>query len=212
MAQAKGYNLRAFVACSGATSDEVYTGMNGEPGQIESLSLDTNVVTLTSGGNDVGFGDFAAACVTSDCSVGSPAYTTILNKIDTYLQDNLELLYSHIHTASPMSSVYVLGYPYVTPPFGTLCDSAIGLSDSEEQAARDVADKLNIAVEAAVQTAGPSFHFVNPNSGLGLFGGHEICTSDPYFFGLNITNRAYSFHPNAEGQAAYAQTLEYAIQ
>lgn len=52
-------NRLNFVACSGATiSDVLYSGQWNEPPQIEALSADTAVVTLTIGGNDVGFGDY----------------------------------------------------------------------------------------------------------------------------------------------------------
>ena len=60
--QAKGY-IRArvdrfdFVACGGATTPDIYNK------QLSYVHADTNVVTLTAGGNDVGFAKVAAACL-----------------------------------------------------------------------------------------------------------------------------------------------------
>src|SRR5438132_460603 len=52
-----------YVACSGAIVANLYLGQNGEPAQLGSLSSDTDLVTLTIGGNDAGFPDVLTHCV-----------------------------------------------------------------------------------------------------------------------------------------------------
>lgn len=90
VATANFMNLRAFVACSGATSGTIIGGQNGEPGQIESLDVNTDIVTVIAGGNDVRFADFAAECVIGTCDAASSQYLDTMDQIDNYLQANLK--------------------------------------------------------------------------------------------------------------------------
>ncbi|CAM3690597.1 SGNH/GDSL hydrolase family protein [Smaragdicoccus niigatensis] len=64
VAQTNGLDL-TFVACSGAaTWDIVHPNQSDpEPAQISQLSSDTKLVTLTVGGNDVGFTQVLGACL-----------------------------------------------------------------------------------------------------------------------------------------------------
>jgi flagellar hook assembly protein FlgD/lysophospholipase L1-like esterase len=60
-----------FAACSGAVVKDLLASNpdnDGEPAQISHLSEFTDLVTLTIGGNDIGFRDIAAVCVTIDCN------------------------------------------------------------------------------------------------------------------------------------------------
>jgi lysophospholipase L1-like esterase len=201
-------SLQAFRACSGATTADIYTGKNGEPGQLTSLSALTDITTMTAGGNDVGFGDFAAKCVIGTCNSSSSEYLYAIDQITNYLPNNLDLLFDRIRTAAPNSEVYVIGYPYVTPPDGTDCTY---FTDSEKTAANQIVDGLNSALAIAVSNQGSGFEFINPNAEGSPFIGHELCTEDPYFFGLNISEHRFSFHPNAAGQNAYANLVKNSL-
>ena len=77
-----------FAACSGAVARDLETpnpDNEGEPAQIDHLNEFTNLVTLTMGGNDIGFGDIAALCTMLDCSVldgvGSVGHTRWANLV-----------------------------------------------------------------------------------------------------------------------------------
>lgn len=66
--QKKNLELTAFAACSGATTDTLLNGGSGigswgEDPQIDALSSSTDVVTLTIGGNDLGFADVLRSCI-----------------------------------------------------------------------------------------------------------------------------------------------------
>ncbi|MFM8237645.1 MAG: GDSL-type esterase/lipase family protein, partial [Actinomycetota bacterium] len=50
-----------FVACSGYTSDQITAN------QLGAVTSSTNMVTLTAGGNDIGFGAKVFACVLHNC-------------------------------------------------------------------------------------------------------------------------------------------------
>ena len=65
-----------FVACSGATSQELaVTGRDGEAPQVLWLSQSTQLVTVTIGGNDVGFGPILNSCANGN-GCGTTAFPT----------------------------------------------------------------------------------------------------------------------------------------
>ncbi|UQS22872.1 GDSL-type esterase/lipase family protein [Amycolatopsis thermalba] len=83
--------LDKFVACSGAQTTHVLNGWNdadhSEPSQASVLSSGSpKVVTITIGGNDIGFANFAKACVLGNCNSSSAAYTEADGKIRNVLQ------------------------------------------------------------------------------------------------------------------------------
>src|SRR3954471_10757038 len=68
--QDPGIDMAAHIACSGATSTPLRRRHNGEPPQLRQLrDLDqpADLVTITIGGNDIGFGPVLADCFVSDC-------------------------------------------------------------------------------------------------------------------------------------------------
>ncbi|MFP5282492.1 MAG: SGNH/GDSL hydrolase family protein [Actinomycetes bacterium] len=75
-----------FVACSGATTSDFLTANSdqaGEPAQLAALRRTTRTVSLTVGGNDLGFAGVAGACVQSSQTTGfgcsrSPALNAVV--------------------------------------------------------------------------------------------------------------------------------------
>ena len=51
------------VACAGAKMSNLFLGVDGDPSQASALTRGTDVVSLTIGGNDVGFGPLALSCL-----------------------------------------------------------------------------------------------------------------------------------------------------
>ncbi|HEU5121943.1 MAG TPA: hypothetical protein VFT59_03785 [Candidatus Saccharimonadales bacterium] len=67
---------------------------------------------------------------------------------------------------------------------------------------------INGAIENAVhivnaQNSTTRLHYVDVNDG--AFVGHDICSSDSYFNGIDVFNPEYSLHPNNNGHIAYAE-------
>jgi hypothetical protein len=201
--------LDAFVACSGAKTSDVELGMNGEASQLNSLNSDTNVVTITIGGNDAKFKSFVTECVNplGSCDSTSSQYKESMEAIEV-LPEKLEELYSEIRSHAENAEAYVVGYPQVAPEPGVSCKY---LEDPEKEAAREVTTALDNAIKMAVEKSGKGFTYVDPNTEASPFFGHELCTTESYFLGFEILETEYSFHPNILGQYAYAILISEAL-
>jgi lysophospholipase L1-like esterase len=220
----------AFVACSGATTNTVRNGGSaegswGEGPQIAALTQDTKVVTITIGGNDVGFKDFATACTVASCDFATTAYSDIHGKITSELPGKLADVYEAIDNAtSSNADIYVVGYPQITPaemPTGmnSACypfnSSGVDNPDPELNdgaTAYAVVTELNSVIHSAVNAMNSSkFHFVDPNLPGSPFIGHDWCKQDRYFDQIGVpvpgSNTEYSYHPNEGGQAAYSAVV-----
>lgn len=203
-----------FVACSGAATGDLYENYNSEPPQLDSLDSSTTLVTISIGGNDIGFAQYAFDCInpTSNCDESSEAYLNIMGNANFSLPSLLSTLFQQIHTLAPNAQVYVLGYPYVAAQGGSYCPY---LTSGEIDAITNVADALDNTVSSAVttmQNSGASFHFVDPRAVGNPFLYHDVCSSNGYF--VNIINgdpSTYSFHPNQQGQLAYESMLLEAL-
>jgi hypothetical protein len=233
-------DTQGFRACSGAETNEIFNDNeeNDEDAQWESLSSDTDVVTLTIGGNDIGFGEFATACVMpgTNCNFSSSAYADAFYKINNELPAKLESTYELILQEASEADIYVVGYPHVAPektaadPMDPRCpflhdsgyDSTgtIPMYWEDAQAARDVVMRINSHIESIIwdmrEEGGENLrlHYVEVNGIGSPFEGHEMCSSgDSYFQNLDQypENDRAPFHPNEQGQAAYAELVAAAM-
>lgn len=209
-----------FRACSGATTQAVRDGRNGEPGQLDSVSSATDVITITVGGNDVNFGDFVRTCLQPDtggCAEGTQVYNSTMFAIDNLLPSSLADLYAAIQSrltaGNSAASVYVVGYPFVVRAGDESCSVLDQLGTDEQQAAELVTVALNRSIlEAVANLSDPRFKYVDPLQSTSPFEGHDMCGPDPYFINFCFCqNPDYTAHPNRRGQEAYAQLIRAAM-
>src|SRR5437764_5039467 len=134
----------AFVACSGATTTDVINN------QLSALSSATTLVSVTIGGNDVGFENIMITCVLGSDSACVNAINQAENQARTQLPGSLKTLFNGISARSPGARVVVTGYP----EFYDLARSSgcIGLSTTKRTALDGGADVLDSVIQAA--TAG----------------------------------------------------------
>ncbi|WP_432079594.1 SGNH/GDSL hydrolase family protein [Streptomyces sp. YPW6] len=186
-----------FVACSGATTSSVASG------QLGALGASTSLVSVTAGGNDVGFAD-----VMQDCVLGSEA--TCLSSVDAAvgqmndtLPGSLDALYDGIRARAPQARVVVLGYPR----FYQLSGSCVaGLSETERAAINNASDVLNDVIAKRSADAGFTFSSV-----VDEFTGHELCSGDAWLHSVTVPIEN-SYHPKAAGQSGgYLPALRSAV-
>jgi len=215
-------SLTDFTSCSGATTDNVLTsGQYNEPAQVKVLNDATKVVTITIGGNDVKFKDFAMACVLTYCDVGSDAYNTSISLINNTLPGALNTTYSTILTDAPNAEVYVVDYPQMVPVKATTdaidsrCPYLYAGAEpwGNAQGAHALLVQLDEKIVAsvnAVRAMNPDYfarlHFVDVDASGSPFAGHEVCGTDSTSWFQNVDqailniNPAYALHPNVLGQ------------
>jgi lysophospholipase L1-like esterase len=225
----------AFVACSGATTWNVLNGSWGGGAQTDAISASTDIVTLTIGGNDIKFSDFAAACVypTTSCSTASDAYdesyyimnnSSQSNYLPTKLAEVYQEIASKLTSANTDARVLVLGYPHVVTYNGFLSNRQLTptscpyLDGAEAAGIESLVDQLNSTIQTAVASLGDSrFEFVNPNEDSlspSQYYSRELCGVTPYFNGVDVFdtgNKEYFFHPNASGQEDYKNLVKNAL-
>lgn len=169
------------------------------------------LITLTVGGNDVGFSDVAHDCIVMQGSCTSLEESTSLS-IDNRQQD-LAALYAAIKVAQPYSDIIVGGYPNVVEPgasggFPNLCDA---FGNDERAMAERLVIRLNSRISSAASTAGV---WTVGGAVRSKFLGHSGCGSAEWIFGpvrngFSVDDR--SFHPNDAGQLGYALVFSDAL-
>ena len=177
----------AFVACSGAkTSDLLAT-------QIQAVTSATTLVTMTIGGNDVGFASLIQQCTLGDCSA---ALDSTRANLSTTLTAALDNVYNTVKSRAAFGAkIVVLGYPRVFS--GASCFGTLGISSTEESKANLLSDALDNLIATRATLDGVTYR-----SAIAPFTGHAVCSSSAWLNGLNLFNTTESYHPNRTGQSA----------
>lgn len=202
IAAAQGWNLR-HQACQGATTADV-------AGQLGALDSSTDVVTITIGGNDIGFIPVILACstpgTTKDCLKAVVASQTAMV---LRLPSALKKVYSAIKRAAPNARIVAVGYPRLFS--GTDCSPETDYTRAEQLAMNIATDVLNASIAATAAKSG--IGFVNPTK---TFKGHAWCDQNAWINGPAFTAplpfNAGSMHPNVAGQIGYATVVAKSLK
>ena len=214
----------AFIACSGETSEQLLNGESSKerPSQIRQLANyevahgDPGLVTVTIGGDDLGFTDVITDCFLS--IVGTPiSCIGELHDEISYLESGaftstLETTYKDIKTQAGDAEVVAVGYPFLFPTASLSHENAANarcpwLAGDAYQALPQFENAqldLDQVMREAASEAGIRFVALDD-----VFAGHELCTGDAYI--NSITQPwflgAQPGHPNEAGQQAIAQAV-----
>ena len=177
-----------FAACSGATTTDVINT------QAPTLSSSTTLVSLTIGGNDVGFSSVMETCVLGSTSSCVSAVDNAENQANTTLPGKLDNALNAIAAHAPHARVVVLDYPELYDLSVSFC---IGLSNTDRVALNQAADLLDSQIQAAAARHGDVFADVRS-----AFSGHEICDGgSSWLHSVDIFDISDSYHPTASGQS-----------
>ncbi|MEV4331417.1 SGNH/GDSL hydrolase family protein [Streptomyces sp. NPDC049597] len=210
LAARTGANL-TDVTC-GAAKTEHFTQAQypGVAPQFDALASDTDLVTLTIGGNDNNtFISAIVACGTLGALTagqGSPCKDAYGS---SFSDDIAEKTYPAIRTAlnqirarSPKAEVAIIGYPWILPEQAVPgCFLKMPVAKGDVPYLHQLQTDLNAAVEKAAAEAGATFVDMAEVSK-----GHDACSPkdtrwiEPLLFGTNVV----PVHPNAAGEAAMA--------
>jgi hypothetical protein len=185
VAQQRANTALTFVACSGADTADLLSS------QIGSVTPDTAIVTVTIGGNDIGFADLIVQCTLANCS---SALDNTRASLGTVLTPRLDAVYSAIRSRALAAAVVVLGYPRLFS--GSSCFGTLGISSTERAKANQLADALDLLTSQRAAAAGFTYR-----SAVAAFTGHAVCSSSAWVNGLNLFNTVESYHPNRNGNS-----------
>lgn len=174
-----------FAACSGATTGDVISS------QLSALSSSTTLVSLTIGGNDVGFSAIMETCVlesTSSCQSAVSAGEQIANST---LPGRLAATLAAIRSHAPNAKIVVVGYPDFYDLNVLFC---IGLSKADHQTLDNGINDLDGVIQAAASRDGDTFADVRSQ-----FSGHALCDGSGWLNSVTIPV-GNSYHPTTTGQ------------
>lgn len=228
----RSINLQAFVACSGATTTHVgLTGSKGEPPQVDSITADTDVVTVQALGNDFAVSTIQAMCFSDapdvNCEAatpfpvppGDPLYGLtvgdVVASIPTVGGARLDALYAEINRrlTNPKSKALAIGYPGLLGDGGPYCAALI--TPGELAVAAQMVTNLNTVIKSKAQQWGLKFVPVER-----LFRGLDACGPRTAIYpplppGTSpkaSEDPQGALHPNPTGHAIYAKAIAKRIR
>lgn len=177
------------VACSGATTDDV----NGS--QLSALSSSTTLVSITIGGNDVGFANIMTTCALQGTDACVAAVDSAEDTARNAMPGKLDTTYDNIRAHAPNAHVVVLSYP-VFYELGT--SGCIGLSETSRA---KIDEGINLLDDITRDAAGRhgNFSYADVRS---IWVGHQLCSGGTkWLHSLNFADITESYHPTAAGQS-----------
>lgn len=175
-----------FAACSGASSADVTAT------QLSGLDRGTTLVSMTVGGNDVGFADVMKTCTLNSESACLESVARSEHAMDHDLPGRLDAAYRAVKVKAAHARVVVLGYPHLFTRGACLMGPVSG---REQSALNTAADHLNRVTKDRARAHGYVFADVTA-----AFAGHEICSADPWIHAPSLFTADVAYHPTAEGQ------------
>ena len=197
------------VTCGGAdTTDYATAQYPGVPAQLAALSRDTQLVTMTIGGNDSGvFINSVVQCAAAGASTlgqGSPCKdrygTSFTDTVQHTTYPALVQALRAVRAAAPRAEIAILGYPWIVPTAGG-CFDRMPIAVGDVPYLRDLQATLNAVIARAAARTGVTFVDLSQVSD-----GHDACQPigvrwiEPVLQGTNPV----IVHPNALGEAQLA--------
>jgi len=212
IAGATGAQLRDVTCGAAETNDYFEPQYPGVPPQLDALKPDTQLVTMTIGGNDSGvFIGTILSCGTAGLATlgqGSPCKdrygSSFEDTINTTTYPSLVKALTAVRAKAPDAEVAILGYPWITPATGG-CFAKLPIARGDVPYVRGIQATLNDAVRRAAAATGTTYVDLSAVSD-----GHDACQPigvrwvEPVLQGTNPV----IVHPNALGEYQMAaQTM-----
>jgi lysophospholipase L1-like esterase len=208
LAAATGAQL-TDVTCGAAETGDFFSSQHpGVAPQLDALDEDTQLVTMTIGGNDSGvFIDSIAQCGSAGLSTlgqGSPCKdrygSSFEDSIRTTTYPSLVNALRAVRAVAPNAEVAILGYPWIMPTTGG-CFDRMPIAEGDVPYLRGIQATVNDAVRRAAAATGATYVNMDKTSD-----GHDACQPlglrwvEPVLQGTN----AVIVHLNALGESRMA--------
>lgn len=205
-------------SCSGAQTANILGSWGEIPPQIEAVTPDTRLVTLTIGGNDLNYvgNAFAASC-RAQVAAASPALPGEKARVCPALfipseadyaadEDRLRQIVREIHRRAPSARVMFVQYLTLVPTPDRMCP-AIAMSPEDADVLRTIAQRLGELTLRAAAAEGAQVVQMNEASAR-----HTPCDKAPWLNGPKFGQQAtdgIGWHLNAAGMKATADGIAY---
>lgn len=174
------------LACAGATTNDVAV-------QAQSIPADTSLVSVTAGGNDVGFSTIMTTCALHGTSACVSAVNAAEAVATNALPGKLDAAYDAIRARAPSAKVVVLGYPAFYQLNVFFC---IGLSSTSRAKIDEGINVVDGQIALAASRHSFTFGDVRP-----AFVGHQLCSGNKWLHAVDLADIEESYHPTASGQS-----------
>jgi lysophospholipase L1-like esterase len=205
-------------SCGGATVAELErpqpTVAKTNPPQLDAVDHHTDLVTISLGLNDTGYGVLLQRCpqLAPTDPEGSPCRASFqTDQGDSFLSavPGFEARLVHgiglVRDAAPDARVVVVGFPQIAPTDGTCPELPFAAGDYDYLA--EYLEDLNDVMKDAADEADADFVDV-----LSASRGHDICAGDDaWVLGAPLSHRTMSWHPFDNEQRAVAALIDDAL-
>jgi len=213
VARRLGFDL-VDVTYSGATTAHVLTDrQNGAPPQIDALDGSETLVTITIGGNDVGYVPLLTGAALPYPVRAVPMLggriqelvdPTARDRALVEVAESLKTVGREVRSLAPRARVLFVDYLTLLPPAG---EDASPLSGVDAALGRRVAATLERLTSEAADTTGCELVRASDASRAHHAWSADPWTTKPSRFGLPIPGRPFPAHPNAAGMRAVADLV-----
>ena len=195
------------------------------PGRVQQLEFieryKPRAITITGGGNDVGFGEVIRSCILSNyysCLYSSTeSGKAAIGQGIANQYYRLNDLFARIKKISPDTKIYAVGYPQFVDDKSAVCALNVPISQSERKMINESVAYLNQVIKAAAIYS--DVKFIDIENSLD---GHKLCEKGTaYVTGLalarqiafdstviNHSELQESFHPNRNGHKLMADAID----
>ena len=209
------------VSCSGAVvADLTRARGQSRPAQVAAVDRTADVVVLTIGGNDVGFGSIVFQCFlfqTGTAEGGCADSVSRAQALLPRLRTDLTAALTQVRSRMRPDAVLVLrSYPLLAPDRPLVQQGGYD-ANKGLRALGAAGTAMQHEVVDAVRTSGPGRgRTYLDTSATTVFAGHELgakpaagAAADPWFVGFDTKGgqRAEVYHPNAAGWSAWGDSL-----
>jgi lysophospholipase L1-like esterase len=191
------------VTCSGATTVDVLRGGQFDlPPQLDAVTAETQVITVTIGGNDV---FFMGNLIAMSCGMPGGCKVRPDEQVEARfatLPDSLRQIVTVARQRNPKIRVVFVNYFTVLPEQGTC--ARVGLTMEQADQVRRVARRLADITRRVAQESGADLLDV-----AALSRAHNACASDPWLLGAHPDTGISipPFHPTGEAMHAVGEAL-----
>jgi lysophospholipase L1-like esterase len=209
------------VSCSGAVVADLTRAHDpSRPAQVDAVDRTADVVVLTIGGNDVGFGSIVTQCFLfgtgssqGGCADGITRAKALLPRLRTDLTTGLTQVRARMR---PDAVLVLRSYPYLAPDRPLVEQGGYDANRGIRALGKAGTAVQQEAVDAVRASAPGRERTYLDTSAAPVFAGHELgarpaagSRAEPWFVGFDTKGgrQAEVYHPNPAGWAAWGDSL-----